>query len=114
MDLGHAAGWRRVTGSLFRGVGRGGRMNKLAYKAVALGSGTLSGVLAGMVFKQVWKLVAGDDDAPDATDEDRSWAEVLFAAALQGAVFGVAKAAVQRAGAEGVRKATGHWPDDSG
>ncbi|SNR82863.1 Protein of unknown function [Actinomadura mexicana] len=35
-----------------------------------------------------------------------------MAAAIQGAVFGLVKAATQRAGAHGVRKATGHWPGD--
>jgi hypothetical protein len=37
-------------------------------------------------------------------------AETLTAAALQGAILAVVKAAVDRAGAVGVRKATGQWP----
>ena len=32
------------------------------------------------------------------------------AAALQGAIFAIVKAAVDRASAEGVRKLTGSWP----
>jgi predicted metal-dependent enzyme (double-stranded beta helix superfamily) len=87
-------------------------MNKLMYKPVALAGGMVGGLLAGMVFKQVWKLAAGEKDAPDALDEHRSWAEILIAAGLQGAVFGVVKAAVDRAGAVGVRRVTGHWPGD--
>ena len=39
------------------------------------------------------------------------WGEILAAAALQGATFAVVKAAVDRGGATGVRKATGQWPD---
>jgi hypothetical protein len=46
----------------------------------------------------------------NATDEDRSWGEILVAAALQGAVFALVKAAVDRAGASGVRKVTDEWP----
>jgi hypothetical protein len=83
---------------------------KLAYKPVGLLLGAGAGVLSGMIFKQVWKL-AGHDDAPDATDQDRGWAEILLAAAVQGAIFAVVKAAVDRAGAAGVQKATGQWPD---
>jgi predicted metal-dependent enzyme (double-stranded beta helix superfamily) len=87
-------------------------MNKLAYRGLTLGTGMLGGLLAGMAFKQVWRLAAGEDDAPDATDEHRSWTEVLIAAGLQGAVYGVVKAAVARGGAVGVKKATGTWPGD--
>jgi hypothetical protein len=83
---------------------------KFAYKPLSLVFGVLGGVVAGAVFKQVWKVVAGEDDAPQATDEDRSWSEVLAAAAVQGAVFALVKAAVDRAGARGVQKLTGKWP----
>ncbi|MFG1997964.1 DUF4235 domain-containing protein [Spirillospora sp. NPDC048911] len=83
---------------------------KITYKVLSLLFSVLGGLLAGVLFKQVWKVAAGEDDAPDADDPDRSWAEVLTAAALQGAIFALVKAATQRAGAHGVRKATGHWP----
>jgi len=86
------------------------RVNKLAYKPVGLLAGALAGALAGLVFKQVWKLAAGDDDAPDATDEGRTWTEILVAAALQGAIFAVVKASIDRGGAQGIRALTGHWP----
>jgi len=33
----------------------------------------LGGVLAGAIFKQVWKVAFSEDDAPQATDADRSW-----------------------------------------
>ncbi|HYN93623.1 MAG TPA: DUF4235 domain-containing protein [Pilimelia sp.] len=87
------------------------KVNKLAYRPVGLLLGIGAGAVAGMIFKQVWKVAAGDDDAPNATDEDRGWGEVLAAAALQGAIFAVVKAAVDRGGATGVRRLTGNWPD---
>jgi hypothetical protein len=37
---------------------------------------------------------------------------VLIAAALQGAIFAVTKAAIDRAGAQGFSKLTGSWPGD--
>jgi len=83
---------------------------KLAYKPVGMILGMAAGGLAGLVFKQVWRRVAGDDEAPHATDEDRGWVEILGAAALQGAIFALVKAAVDRAGATGVRRMTGRWP----
>jgi Protein of unknown function (DUF4235) len=54
--------------------------------------------------------VAHEEEAPKATDRQRSWKEVLAAAALQGAVFGLIKATVDRAGAKGFERATGAWP----
>jgi hypothetical protein len=87
------------------------RLHKIAYKPVGLLLGIGAGALAGFVFKEVWKLASGDDDAPNATDEDRGWGEILAAAALQGAIFAVVKAMVDRGGATGVRKLTGEWPD---
>ncbi|MEU6071460.1 DUF4235 domain-containing protein [Streptomyces sp. NPDC047082] len=83
---------------------------KIAYKPVGLALGAVSGMLAGGLFKQAWKLVGHDEDAPDATDEDRGWSEVLLAATLQGALFAGVKAAVDRAGAAATRRLTGTWP----
>ena len=83
---------------------------RLAYKPVGFVLGAAAGLIAGVVFKQVWRAVSDSDDAPDATDEERGWGEILAAAALQGAIFAIVKAAVDRGGAEGVRKLTGRWP----
>jgi hypothetical protein len=87
------------------------KIPKAAFKPVNLALGLGAGALAGLVFKQVWKIASGDDDAPDAGDEDRGWGEILAAAALQGAIFSVVRAAVNRASSVGVRKLTGEWPD---
>ncbi|MFB7339167.1 DUF4235 domain-containing protein [Streptomyces hydrogenans] len=82
----------------------------VAYKPVGLVLGAVSGMLAAAAFKRTWKSVAHEDDAPDATAENRAWKEVLLAAALQGAVFAVVKAAADRSGASAVRRLTGSWP----
>lgn len=87
------------------------KLQKVAYRPVGVLLGVAAGALAGIIFKQVWRIAAGDDDAPNATDEDRGWGEILAAAALQGAIFAVVKALVDRGGATGVRKLTGTWPD---
>ncbi|MFU8853416.1 DUF4235 domain-containing protein [Micromonospora sp. SL1-18] len=86
-------------------------MGRTAYKPVGVLLGLAAGAFAGVVFRQVWRLAAGDGEAPSATDENRRWAEILAAAALQGAIFAVVRAAVDRGGAISVRKLTGHWPD---
>jgi predicted metal-dependent enzyme (double-stranded beta helix superfamily) len=86
----------------------------LLYKPVGMLVSALGGVLAGAIFKRVWKITAQEDDAPKATDARRGWREILLAAALQGAIFALVKAAVDRAAAEATRKVTGVWPGDEG
>ena len=89
-------------------------MIKVLYKPVSMLVSVLGGVLAGAIFTRVWKIAAGEGDAPKATDAQRGWREVLAAAALQGAIFALVKAAVDRGAAEGMRKLTGVWPGDEG
>lgn len=82
-------------------------MKSLLYKPFGLIAGVAGGLVAGWAFKQVWRLSTGDDDAPDATDADKGWGEILTAAALQGAIFAIVKAAIDRGAAGGVRRLTG-------
>ncbi|SHN17755.1 DUF4235 domain-containing protein [Actinacidiphila paucisporea] len=82
----------------------------LAYKPVGLLLGVAGGAAAGALFRQSWKLVTHGDDAPEATDKDRAWREILLAAAVQGAIFAVVKATVARGGAHVVERVTGRWP----
>jgi len=89
-------------------------MRKLAFKLVSILVSVLGGMIAGRIFKQAWKLAAGEDEAPRATDARRGNREVLVAAALQGAIFAVVHAALDRGLAEGARKLTGTWPGEGG
>ena len=85
---------------------------KALYRPFGLLVSVLGGVLASAVFKQIWKRVADDEEPPKAKDAQRSWAEVLPAAALQGAVFAFVKAAVDRGSLKGFQKVTGVWAGD--
>lgn len=87
-------------------------MTKLLYRPLGLLFGALGGVLASMLFGQVWKFISGEKEAPSATMRNRGWSEVLVAATLQGAIFGLVKAAIDRGGATGFRRLTGEWPGD--
>jgi len=85
-------------------------MNKVMYKAVGLLVGLLGGMLASAIVRKVWEFTPGHDEAPEAIDTRRSWAEILTAAALQGAIFAVIRAAVERATAASAEKLTGEQP----
>jgi len=89
-------------------------MIKLLYKPVNLIASMLSGLLAHLIFKTVWKIIGRGDDAPKPTDEQQGWGEILLAAMLQGAIFAVVKAAFDRGAAEATLKLTGTWPGDEG
>ena len=82
-------------------------MKGMLYRLMSLALSVVSGMLAGALFKGLWKLIAREEDAPDATDLQRSWKEVLPAAALQGAIFATVKAAVERGAIQGGRKVAG-------
>ena len=85
---------------------------KLAYRPIGLVAGLVAGSLSGIVFKQVWKLVAKEEEAPSALQSEYRMREVVLAAAIQGAIFAATKAAVDRAGAQGFKQVTGAWPGD--
>ena len=84
---------------------------KLLYKPLALLISVLGGLIASALFNKIWALLpTRGDEAPDSTDEHATWRDVAIAATVQGAVFGVVKALLSRAGALGFQKATGTWP----
>jgi len=85
---------------------------QLAYRPIGLIGGIMAGVVSGAIFKQVWKVVAKEDDAPGALQSEYSLPEVVLAAAVQGAIFAATKAAIERVGARGFTKVTGSWPGD--
>jgi hypothetical protein len=72
------------------------KVKALVYKPVGMVGGVIAGVVAGVLFRQVWRLASGGPEAPHATDRSRDWTEILAAAALEGAIFAIVKAAVNR------------------
>ncbi|MGH4026324.1 MAG: DUF4235 domain-containing protein [Pseudonocardiaceae bacterium] len=85
-------------------------LSKVAYKLLSLVSGVVGGALAGALFNRVWRAVTDEDEAPEPTALDHRTREVLVAAVLHGAVFGLVKAATDRMAAKGYRRITGNDP----
>lgn len=85
---------------------------KLVYRPVGMASSIAGGVVSGVIFKQVWKRVANEDDAPTAMQSEYPARQILLAAAIQGAIFAVVKAAIDRGGARAFERLTGEWPGD--
>jgi hypothetical protein len=85
---------------------------KALYTPFGIVFSVIGGLIGGAIFKQLWKLISGEEDAPSARQSEYGWSEVLPAAALQGAIFAAIKAAIDRKGAQGFAKLTGVWPGD--
>ncbi len=87
---------------------------RVLYVPVGVVSSVIGGLIAGQVFKQVWKHATPTDtsDAPTPLQSEYSWRQVLIAAAAQGAVFATVKAIIQRGGARAFQRWTGEWPGD--
>jgi len=83
---------------------------KLLYRPFSMVLGMVAGMVAGRLVRAVWRLAAGEEETPKATDRDRGVGEVVAAAALQGAVFGGISALVGRLGAAQFERWTGVWP----
>ena len=85
---------------------------KLAYRPVGIVASIAAGAIASAVFKQIWKRVADEEDAPDALQSEYGIGQILLAAILQGAIFAAVKALIDRGGARGFQRLTGSWPGD--
>ena len=87
---------------------------KILYQPVGIISSIVAGVVAGRIFEQVWKRASAGEgaDAPQALQSEYPMREVVLAAAVQGTIFAMVKAVVQRGGARLFERWTGEWPGD--
>ncbi|HET9254799.1 MAG TPA: DUF4235 domain-containing protein [Pseudonocardiaceae bacterium] len=81
--------------------------DEMMYRLVSFGSGLLGGALAGALATRIWRGLSHSDEIPKPTALDHRSREVLIAGLLQGAVFGLVKAAMSRLTAKGYRQITG-------
>ena len=87
---------------------------KILYRPVGLVSSIVGGLVAGQVFKQVYKRVSPGHrkDAPTALQSEYPLKEIVLAALMQGAIYAVVKALIDRGGARAFERWTGEWPGD--
>jgi hypothetical protein len=87
-------------------------LSKSLYTPLSIAASVGGGLLAGRIFTEIWQRVSpSDQEPPDPKDLDRSGREAISAAALQGLVFGLVRAAVDRASAKGYKAVTHESPE---
>ena len=87
---------------------------KILYRPWGLVASLLGGLIAGQIFQQVWKQLDPDssEDPPKPLESEYRLRKILLAAAIQGAIFTVVRALINRGGARVFERWTGEWPGD--
>ncbi|WP_306922743.1 DUF4235 domain-containing protein [Arthrobacter globiformis] len=87
---------------------------KILYRPVGLISGLVGGLIAAQVYRQVWKRVSPSDrdEAPKALSTGYPLKEILISSVIQGAIYALVKAIIDRGGARLFERMTGEWPGD--
>jgi Protein of unknown function (DUF4235) len=70
--------------------------SKSLYKPLSVVMSVLGGLIAGKIFTEIWQRVNPEDEEPDPKDLSRSAREVFIAAAVQGVIVGLVRAALAR------------------
>jgi len=82
---------------------------KILFIPISVGGGLLAGVIAGKIFDQIWGII-DEQEPPQAEHRDVSWVKLMASAALQGAIFRMAKEATDHGSRHGFAQLTGSWP----
>ncbi len=93
---------------------KGSKTAKILYRPWGLVASLVGGLIAGQIFQQVWKRFdpQASDDPPKPLQSEYSLRKVLLAAFIQGAIFAVVRALIDRGGARAFERWTGEWPGD--
>jgi len=90
------------------------RTAKILYRPWGFVISVVAGLMAARVVQRVWKRVDPDssDAPPKPLQSEYGLRKVLLAALIQGAVFAVVRALLDRGGARVFQRWTGEWPGD--
>ena len=86
-------------------------MTKILFMPFSIVGGFLAGKIAQLLFERVWSLVE-DRESPEPEHRYVSWAKLLAALAIEGAIFRAVRGGVDHGSRELFRRLTGAWPGE--
>jgi hypothetical protein len=84
---------------------------KVLFLPIGLIASLAAGFAAKGVFGRIWGVI-DEEEPPDPKHRDVTWPKLLAAAALEGAIFKVSRAAAARGTRIAVANLTGSWPGE--
>ncbi len=87
-------------------------MKKIIFVPFSVGLSLVAGMASKPIIARVWSIF-DDEDPPESSHRQASWAKVLAAAAVQGAIFRMTRTAADRGFRRAFLSVTGSWPGDT-
>jgi Protein of unknown function (DUF4235) len=84
-------------------------VSKALFIPVSLLGGLVAGVVGKKIFEQIWGVVA-ENEPPDPKHREISFAKLIAALALEGAIFRAVRGIFDHASRRGFARLTGTWP----
>lgn len=84
---------------------------KLIFAPIGIVAGLLAGLLAQKGFERLWAIF-DDEDPPEPADRAVSYAKLVPALLVEGAVFRLVKGLVDHGVRGGFARLTGRWPGE--
>jgi hypothetical protein len=84
---------------------------KILFIPFSIVGGLVAGQIGKKVFDQIWG-VFDDEEPPKSKHREATWAKVLIAAALEGAIFKGTRALVDRGSRTAFQNTLGTWPGE--
>jgi Protein of unknown function (DUF4235) len=84
---------------------------KFVFMPISIIGGLLAGVITKQIFEFVWGRIS-KEEAPEAEHREISWAPLLAALAVEGAIFKVTRGLVDHGSRIAFERATGTWPGE--
>lgn len=86
-------------------------MARILFVPFSIGAGLLAGLIGRRLFTFVWGRI-DEEEAPEPSHLRTSWTKVLSAAALEGSIFAITRAATDRGARQAFFRLTGTWPGE--
>jgi len=87
-------------------------MDKLLFTPFGIAAGLAAGFAGKVAFDQVWKLI-DDEEPPEPEHREASWAKLIAAMAIQGAIFRAVRGVAEHGARMGFHRWTGSWPGEA-